>query len=81
MLHRRDLILARYHGVDVYIPPEEEWLDSIPVPGFLPPEVPAVVDSMMGDSLIISPLDSTRDTLQDAVKDSLTDTAKDSVPD
>jgi monofunctional biosynthetic peptidoglycan transglycosylase len=29
-LTRRDLILARYYGVDVYIPPEEET-DSLPI--------------------------------------------------
>src|SRR5213596_2143330 len=29
MLSRRDLILARYHGVDVAIPPEMEELDSV----------------------------------------------------
>src|SRR5512146_1604254 len=50
MLHRRDLILARYHGVDVYIPPEEE-LDTVPVPPFLPPIVPPVLDTLMRDTL------------------------------
>jgi hypothetical protein len=81
MLHRRDLILARYHGVDVYIPPEEELLDSIPVPGFMPPEVPAVLDSLMADSLTISPLDTARDTVSDTATDSVTDSVRDSVPD
>ena len=52
MLMRRSLILARYHGVDVNIPPEEET-DTVPVPTvLLPPaeslriEVPSVVDSL-----------------------------------
>ncbi|PYP01519.1 MAG: monofunctional biosynthetic peptidoglycan transglycosylase [Gemmatimonadetes bacterium] len=52
MLTRRSLILARYHGVDVNIPPEEET-DTVPVPTvLLPPaeslriEVPSVVDSL-----------------------------------
>ena len=30
MLHRRDLILARYNGVNVFIPPDEGLLDSLP---------------------------------------------------
>ncbi len=66
MLHRRDLILARYHGVDVYIPPEEELLDSIPVPPFAPPIVPPVLDSLMGDSLLVPPPDSVSDTVKDS---------------
>src|SRR5207247_885247 len=37
MLARRDLILARYHGVEVYIPPAEET-DTLSVPAItLPP--------------------------------------------
>jgi monofunctional biosynthetic peptidoglycan transglycosylase len=80
MLHRRDLILARYHGVDVYIPPEEELFDSIPVPGFTPPEVPPVLDSLMADSLAVPPLDTGSDSLRDSLKDSVTDSVKDSVP-
>lgn len=66
MLHRRDLILARYHGVDVYIPPEEELLDSMPVPPFAPPIVPPVLDSLMGDSLLVPPPDSVSDTVKDS---------------
>ena len=60
MLHRRDLILARYHGVDVYIPPEEEP-DSMPVPAFNPPIIPPVIDSLMRDTLTV-PGDTFRDT-------------------
>jgi monofunctional biosynthetic peptidoglycan transglycosylase len=67
MLHRRDLILARYHGVDVTIPTEEELLDSIPVPAFTPPIVPPAIDSLMSDSLVVPPPDSTRDTSADRV--------------
>src|SRR5881409_87131 len=37
-LARRGLILARYHGVNVYIPPEEE-ADSLPV-ALVPPLIP-----------------------------------------
>ncbi len=75
MLHRRDLILARYHGVDVYIPPEEEF-DSIPVPQFLPPIVPPVLDSLMQDTLTIPvPLPDTAGTpVPDSVRDTTRDT-------
>jgi len=55
-LARRGLILARYHGVNVYIPPEEET-DTIPVPTVLLPPV----DSVQIDS--VAPLDSTQDSL------------------
>lgn len=58
MLHRRDLILARYHGVDVYIPPEEELLDSLPLPTFTPPIIPPVIDPLRADSLVVPPPDS-----------------------
>jgi monofunctional biosynthetic peptidoglycan transglycosylase len=56
MLTRRNLILARYRGVDVYIPPEEE-ADTIPVPTVLMP--PA--DSLQLEEL--APVDSTQDSL------------------
>jgi len=56
MLARRTLILARYRGVDVIIPREEET-DTLPVPTVeLPP-----VDSIQVDSL--APPDSTQDSL------------------
>jgi monofunctional biosynthetic peptidoglycan transglycosylase len=61
MLHRRDLILARYHGVDVYIPPEEE-LDSVPVPVFNLPIIAPVIDTLMDSLHVPPPTDSTRDT-------------------
>jgi hypothetical protein len=67
MLHRRELILARYHGVDVYIPPEEELFDSLPVPTFTPPIVPPAIDSLMGDSLVVPRPDSASDTAKDSV--------------
>jgi monofunctional biosynthetic peptidoglycan transglycosylase len=61
MLHRRDLILARYHGVDVYIPPDEELLDSLPAPVLTAPIVPPVLDSLLRDSLLVpAPQDSVR---------------------
>lgn len=76
MLHRRDLILARYHGVDVYIPPEED-LDSLPLPPFVPPILPPVLDSLMRDTLIVPPpLESLpADTLPDSTRDSTPATA------
>ena len=73
MLHRRDLILARYHGVDVYIPPDEE-IDTVPV--LLPPIVPPVLDTLLRDSLL-APLESLPpDTVPppDTVSDSTRDT-------
>lgn len=75
MLHRRDLILARFHGVDVYIPPEEEF-DSVPVPQFLPPIVPPVIDSLIQDSLQI--LVPGADTTESPAADSARDTTRDS---
>src|SRR6058998_2845395 len=58
-LERRNLILARYRGVDVYIPPEEET-DSLPIP--LPaPVVPPALDSLRIDV----PVDSLEDSLTD----------------
>ncbi|OLE50344.1 MAG: hypothetical protein AUG01_01485 [Candidatus Rokubacteria bacterium 13_1_20CM_2_69_58] len=54
MLERRNLILARYHGVDVYIPPAAEEIDSLVVPEVLVPapeslkvEVPASRDTIL----------------------------------
>src|SRR5206468_12409746 len=38
MLARRDLILARYHGVEVYIPPAEET-DTLQLPAITVPPV------------------------------------------
>jgi monofunctional glycosyltransferase len=78
-LERRNLILARYHGVEVYIPPEEE-ADTIPVPTVvLPP-----VDSVPIDS--VAPLDSTHDSLTDRRTDATdaqgrtADSGRDSTP-
>ena len=76
MLHRRDLILARYNGVNVYIPPDEELLDSLPAAMLVPPVVPPVLDTVNADSLPVSvpadtnPQDSTRDTTADSTRDS-----------
>jgi membrane carboxypeptidase/penicillin-binding protein PbpC len=67
MLARRDLILARYHGADVYIPRVEEIdipqplipsIDSIELP-----IIPPVLDTLM-DSIRVQ-LDTTRDTTRD----------------
>lgn len=77
MLHRRDLILARYNGVNVYIPPDEGMFDSLAVPALLPPVVAPVIDTLVADSLRVPPpgdtlpVDSTRDA---------SDTTRDSTP-
>jgi membrane carboxypeptidase/penicillin-binding protein len=63
-LERRNLILARYHGVEVYIPPEEET-DSLlmPVPA---PVIPPALDSLRSEVPVDSQgrtADSSRDSL------------------
>jgi monofunctional glycosyltransferase len=75
MLHRRDLILARYHGVNVYIPPEEE-LDTLPVPALLTPVVPPLPDTLPRDTLSVPAESVPPDTLPDT----LPDTTRDSIP-
>jgi len=61
MLARRDLILARFHGADVYIPPVEEIEIPLPVmPTIDVPLIPPVIDSLM-DSIRVR-LDTTRDS-------------------
>ncbi len=78
-LARRSLILARYHGVDVYIPPEEET-DSLPLP--LPaPALPPGLDSLGID--VPLPADSTQDSLTTRRTDAqgrTGDSTRDSVP-
>jgi monofunctional biosynthetic peptidoglycan transglycosylase len=61
MLVRRDLILARYHGADVTVPPAAEEPDSAMN------EVPMIEPAM--DSLIVTnpPVDSGADSTQDTV--------------
>jgi monofunctional glycosyltransferase len=74
MLHRRDLILARYNGVNVFIPPDEGLVESLPV--LVPPDVPPVIDTLVADSLPVPApgdtvnRDSTRDTTADSTRDS-----------
>ena len=64
MLARRDLILARFHGADVYIPPVEEIEIPLPViPPIQVPLIPPVLDSLM-DSIEVRP-----DTLRDSTRD------------
>src|SRR5207249_4154456 len=75
-LERRNLILARYRGVDVYIPPEEET-DTIPVPTVLLPPV----DSLPIDSLVVA--DSMQDSLTTRRTDAqerIADSVRDSLP-
>src|SRR5438477_4367982 len=75
MVARRDLILARYYGVDVYIPPAEET-DTLQVPATAPPpaeslhiEVPIPVDTTQ-DSLTTRRTDAQGRTA-DSGRDSL----------
>ncbi|PYO96348.1 MAG: monofunctional biosynthetic peptidoglycan transglycosylase [Gemmatimonadetes bacterium] len=55
-LARRNLILARYRGVDVYIPPEEE-MDTVLV---VPPEIVPPTDTL--NVQVPMPLDTLADT-------------------
>ena len=77
MLARRSLILARYRGVDVVIPPEEET-DSLPMP--LPePVLQPALDSLRIDV----PVDSLEDSLTDRRTDAqgrTADSSQDSLP-
>jgi monofunctional biosynthetic peptidoglycan transglycosylase len=75
MLARRDLILARYRGVDVYVPPEmeeppEQALDSLTV---LPAVADSVADSVVADSLGMETVDSTGMEAGDSMTDTLSD--------
>ena len=76
MLHRRDLILARYNGVPVFIPPDEGF-DSLPTAALTPPLIPPVLDTLMADSVQVPRpadivnADSTRDTTADSTRDSV----------
>ncbi len=57
MRARQDLILARYHGVNVSIPPlpEDLGLDTLPaIPPITVPIIPPVIDSLM-DSIRVRP--------------------------
>src|SRR5436853_856492 len=55
MLARRDLILARYYGVDVYIPPAEET-DTLQVPAI----TVSPADSLKGE--VLTPADTAIDS-------------------
>jgi monofunctional biosynthetic peptidoglycan transglycosylase len=76
MSRRRDLILARFHGVDVYIPPGEleEVLESLPVPDRLPalpvipPAVPASADSTKPDTTPLPRDSGARDSVTDSMR-------------
>lgn len=76
-LARRDLILARYRGVDVNIPPEEET-DSLLMPT---PEILPEVDSLRIDAPLQA--DSTQDSLKTRRTDAqgrTADSSSDSLP-
>jgi monofunctional glycosyltransferase len=87
MRQRRDLILARYHGADVSIPPEEE-VEILPIPESLPPVIPPVLDSLLPDSArrdtvlpVPVPADSGRDTMPVSRPGAAASPARDSSPD
>jgi monofunctional biosynthetic peptidoglycan transglycosylase len=63
MLRRRDLILARYHGADVYVPPGEflEVLDTVTPPVVVPPIV-LPVDTVLPESVKVQLPESIPDT-------------------
>ena len=75
-LARRDLILARYHGVDVYIPPEEE--DTVPiVPEVTVPPIESLTVA------VPAPTDSIPDSLTARRTDAqgrTADSSRDSLP-
>jgi len=61
---RQQLILARFYGRDVTIPPVEE--DTLTIPPIAVPEVPPVIDSILIDSILkdtVQRRDSTQDSL------------------
>ncbi len=55
---RRDLILARYRGVNVVVPPDTGE-DSLLIPVFVPPIVPPVLESL---KVVVPPPVPSRDT-------------------
>lgn len=68
MLARRDLILARYHGADVYIPPVEDVEIALPtIPPIDVPFIPPVLDSLL-DSIKVRP-DTARDSTRDSTRE------------
>jgi monofunctional biosynthetic peptidoglycan transglycosylase len=47
MLARRDLILARYHGVEVFIPPGEDPDSALTIPPIPAPIIPPLPDTLV----------------------------------
>ena len=70
---RQQLILARFYGRDVTIPPVEE--DTLTIPPITVPEVPPVIDSLLKDTILDTLRDTTRDTTR-MRRDSLRDSTK-----
>lgn len=77
MLTRRDLILARYRGRDVHIPPVEEvdvdsLLDSLlvtPIAPLVPESIPPLPDTILDSTRDTTRADTTRDTIPVSPKD------------
>ena len=74
MAARRELILARYYGADVIVPPVLEELDTLtltPIPPITAPLLPPVIDSLLNDTILDTLRDTTRmrhDSLRDSTK-------------
>src|SRR5207247_10918671 len=78
MAARRELILARYYGADVIVPPVLEELDTLtltPVQPITAPLLPPVIDSLLKDTILDTLRDTTRDTTR-MRRDSLRDSTK-----
>ena len=67
MLARRNLILARYHGIDVYIPPvDDSEVDSlvlVPIPPPVIPIIPPDLDTIPTPTVDTVQTDTTQDTI------------------
>jgi len=74
MTARQELILARYYGADVIVPPVLEEVDTLtltPIPPITAPLLPPVIDSLLNDTILDTLRDTTRmrnDSLRDSTK-------------
>jgi len=75
MAARRELILARYYGADVIVPPGLEEDDTLTLTPLQAPLLPPVIDSLLNDTILDTLRDTTRDTTR-MRNDSLRDSTK-----
>jgi len=75
MAARRELILARYYGADVIVPPVLEEVDTLTLTPIPAPLLPPVIDSLLNDTILDTLRDTTRDTTR-MRNDSLRDSTK-----